>query len=284
MMAHRFPLIHSRPFPFYPDNIILFTKFFFILLAVIVLFTGCVSTRGIPSHGGGKRFDEEQRMLVSAMKQAIARMDLHELQCQKVKIISQAMPSTGGGNVAWGGLQNFSTGFNLSRSSDDYVFDPSSHNYDVGRDITGGGLNTNWSPNLGYNSQMAGTDGDVNYLISNIEMKCRQENILLGKPAPAYTLFVLVDVLGINRSRKDYLIVKKENYLAVCEITYYVMEEKSGQLLFGPQRVVGGAEYCEEYNIFTGSDHVTRELIVPEAACFITEAAKIAPFKPSVTP
>lgn len=248
------------------------------LAVVAMLFvTGCVSARGIPSHGGGKRFDEEQRMLVAAMKQALAKMDLHELKGKKVKILSQAMPSSGGGNVVWGGMQNFSTGFSLSRATDDYVFHESNRNYDVGSNITGGSLNTAWSPNLGYNAHVAVTEGDAQYLMANIEMKCRSENILPGQPPFSHTLWVLIDVLGLNRSRKDYLIVKKENYLAVCEITYYAVDDKSGKLVFKPRRAAGGAQYCEKYNIFTGSNEVFRQLVMPVSTSFIDEAQEVLP-------
>jgi hypothetical protein len=276
-MTHNISIIHKNlTLKLHFILIDLRINFIIILITTVCLLTGCVSTRGIPSHGGGKRFDEEQRILVASMQQAVANMALDGLKGKTVKIVWQAMPSTGGGSMAWGGLQNFSAGMNLSRSSYDYDYEKNlGPSYNIGQDMGGGSLGAIWTPNTGYNAYMSGTEGDANYLISEIEMKCRHETILLGNPTPEYTIFVLVDVLGMNRSRNDYFLVKKESYQASCEITYYAVEEKTGQLIFCSRRAVGGAKYFEEYNIFTGSNRVLRELIVPEASNFITEAAKI---------
>ena len=52
-----------------------------VLPVLLVASSGCVF-RDIPSHGGGKRFDEEQRMVAKAIRQAVADMDLSELHGQ----------------------------------------------------------------------------------------------------------------------------------------------------------------------------------------------------------
>ena len=81
-------------------------RMFFAMGLVLFLVSGCSSFRGLPSHGGGKRFDEEQRVVASAVRRAAGRMDLSELRGLRVRVILVSIPTSGAGNVNWGGLQS----------------------------------------------------------------------------------------------------------------------------------------------------------------------------------
>ena len=78
------------------------------LLALILLTcaTGCGVFRGIPTHGGGKRFDEEQRVVAGAIRQTLADLDLSELQSKKVAINLECIAQDGGGSVSFPGVNN----------------------------------------------------------------------------------------------------------------------------------------------------------------------------------
>src|SRR3954449_3683232 len=83
-------------------------------LAVVVftcaLLPGCGDFRGIPSHGGGKRFDEEQRVVAGAIRQTLADMEFKELAGKKVQINVEAIATDGGGNVVFPGINGISAG------------------------------------------------------------------------------------------------------------------------------------------------------------------------------
>src|SRR5438045_5095382 len=86
------------------------------LMAIVVLTCaltgGCGDFRGIPSHGGGKRFDEEQRVVAGAIRQTLADMDLRELAGKKVQLSVEAIATDGGGNVVFPGINGINAGIN----------------------------------------------------------------------------------------------------------------------------------------------------------------------------
>src|SRR5213595_1131977 len=82
-----------------------------LLLAICLLLgSGCGVFRGIPSHGGGKRFDEEQRVVAGAIRQTLADLDVSELQGKKVQISLECISQDGGGNSSFPGLNAISGG------------------------------------------------------------------------------------------------------------------------------------------------------------------------------
>src|SRR5256885_14120792 len=64
---------------------------------------GCGDFRGIPSHGGGKRFDEEQRVVAGAIRTTLADMDLKELENKKVAISVECISQDGAATVSFPG-------------------------------------------------------------------------------------------------------------------------------------------------------------------------------------
>ena len=66
-----------------------------------------------------------------------------------------------------------------------------------------------WSANVNYNPRsnavptVFGTDQDVQYLEAALQLRLRVNNVSVAVPDPEYILYVLVDVLGTNRSKQD---------------------------------------------------------------------------------
>src|SRR5437763_1858635 len=93
-----------------------------LLFAAICLLAlgGCGVFRGIPSHGGGKRFDEEQRVVVGAIRQTLAEMDLHELNGKKVLISIESISQDGGATVSFPGITAINAGISGNSGSGDF--------------------------------------------------------------------------------------------------------------------------------------------------------------------
>src|SRR5213075_3294675 len=66
--------------------VVLWCSWFALIALVASQLVGCGDFRGIPTHGGGKRFDEEQRIVAGAIRQTLADLELRELAGKKVHI------------------------------------------------------------------------------------------------------------------------------------------------------------------------------------------------------
>lgn len=62
----------------------------------------CGKLTGIPAHGGGKRFSEEQRLVASAIKLSIEQIDVTSLNGKNVAIVFGLIADEGGGNIVGG--------------------------------------------------------------------------------------------------------------------------------------------------------------------------------------
>ncbi len=244
---------------------------FLLIIFSITFFTGCSSFRGLPSHGGGKRFDEEQRVVAGAIRRATGRMNLSDLKGFKVKVKLISIPTSGAGNISWGGLQGLSLGLDYSDSLSEYL--KSNYKYPVtptegiAKDYktqtraikNGGRVGINYKPHSGFSSQRMMTDGDVKYLESAFLMNAHHNGINLVSKGQDVNLFILVDVLGTNRSRNDYLIWLEEELSASCEISYYAIH-KNGELAFRCRRTSAVAHYAETRIFGIGNEYVTRSI------------------------
>jgi hypothetical protein len=56
---------------------------------------GCSTYRLVPSHGGGKRFDEEQRAVASCIRNTVTQMDLKALAGRKVNLTIISLSQNG---------------------------------------------------------------------------------------------------------------------------------------------------------------------------------------------
>ena len=213
---------------------------------LLLLLAGCGSYRGIPSHGGGKRFNEEQRVVSASIRHAVAGMGLDELRGRKVQIILVGLPSTGAGNVTWGGIQAVNLNAGRTQLESDIRRAPQvALGSELKTDVTtAGSVGVTWRPDDSFFVQLANTEGDVNYLRGTLEMRCHHQGIQVVGEKPDVLLYVLLDALGTNASRDDVLVWRDDWLEASCELSYYA-REPDGRLLFPCRQSGAEASYRE---------------------------------------
>jgi hypothetical protein len=231
---------------------------------------GCGEFRGIPSHGGGKRFDEEQRAVAGAIRQTVADLELAELAGKRVQVVIECVSTDGGGVVVFPGLNSIGAGINGNLGSGDLVQvipptvpggtgflknDNSSNNF-------GGNMGANILTQTAYSPTAMSTAADVAYLRAALEMKARHAGLV---PTPAgaevdAVLHVLIDVLGTNRSHADRILASSERLVATCECTYYAIDAKQNRIIFEARRASAASSYNEQRYLGDKNAHVSRTL------------------------
>jgi hypothetical protein len=260
----------------------------FILLALSLAVGGCGVFRGIPTHGGGKRFDEEQRVVAGAIRRTLADMDFKELENRKVAVNLECISQDGGGSVSFPGISNIGAGLSGSYGTGNFVQinpatpgGPSVIN-DNSNSGGGGNMGINYQPMVCYTPTAMSSMPDLGYFKAALEMKARHANLRLT-PVPTdaeVVLYVLVDVLGTNRSHGDNIVTTTETLLASCECTYYAQDLKTGSLLFSARRASSEAVYREIRHFGSPAAIVDRE--IKETAP--TPLPVDTPHKPTTTP
>ena len=74
---------------------------------LVTSLTGCGTMTGIPSHGGGKRFAVEQRLVAASVRSTLMQIDVSPLKGKKVAIMFEMMQDEGGGTLNGGRLNLF---------------------------------------------------------------------------------------------------------------------------------------------------------------------------------
>jgi hypothetical protein len=228
---------------------------------------GCGVFRGIPTHGGGKRFDEEQRVVAGAVRRTLADMDLSELAGKKVTISLDCISQDGGGYITFPGLSTISAGMGGSFGTNNFAqINPPTE--PGAPSIISNGFNQGGSANASatYNAQTSYVPSamsslpDVQYLRAALDMKCRHAGLALTAADPEVVLYVLVDVLGTNRSHSDTILVTSETLEASCECTYYALDPKTGKLLFEARRASSSSTYKETRHFGSAGAQVDRAI------------------------
>ena len=243
---------------------------FVIAVAVAaVLLGGCAQFRGIPSHGGGKRFDEEQRAVAGAIRRTIACMDLSDLGGKKTLLAVTNMFTSGSGTTNWPGPQSLNLYGNynpmeawLDRTWQPLLLPPSAHytreQREEDRHTYSGSLSVRTMGS--YRAANNITEGDVNYFRASLEMKCKHVGVPVVRNQPQAILHVLIDVLGTNRSRNDSIVIARDQLLASCEVTYYAQDVVTGKLIFKARQTGAVASYEEHRLLFAPASIVHRSI------------------------
>ena len=220
----------------------------FVFIAILLV-EGCNTYRMMPSHGGGKRFDEEQRAVASAARKAIADMNVVELIGHKISISVESIAANGGGTVQLPGVTTVSGGYNEGDTVNGTVVTQKGWNFNAGYNA-----NTNASPTV------FATDQDLKYLDACLQMKLRHQGIRTPDPNADYMLYVMVDVFGTNRSKLDHFITWTDTLSATCELTYYAVNLKTNTLIFRARRSSAEATYLERSIFGFAAYHIERQL------------------------
>jgi hypothetical protein len=233
------------------------------LFLCLSLLYGCSTYRGIPTHGGGKRFDEEQRIIAAAIREAVAQIDLGTIQGRKISVNFSNLETSGSGQAIYSGVGglNFNSGFFNDESqirrigqqliSDDGLPVNSNNNFNIddNSNRTDGRLVLpyEFSPSLRSNNSI--TREDINYLQNVVEMHLRHLGFqVVSANAADSMLIILVDVLGTNLSRTDYGVLFDDELSASCELTYYVINPSTQAIINASQLSSAFAKY-EETNV-----------------------------------
>ena len=67
-----------------------------------LVLSGCGTLTGIPGHGGGKRFVEEQRLVSASIRGSLEAIDVSALRGKRVAMIFSIIADEGGGNIVGG--------------------------------------------------------------------------------------------------------------------------------------------------------------------------------------
>lgn len=71
-------------------------------LSATLLLTGCGTLTGIPGHGGGKRFVEEQRVVSASVRGALKQIDISSMRGRRVALVFSLISDEGSGNISGG--------------------------------------------------------------------------------------------------------------------------------------------------------------------------------------
>jgi hypothetical protein len=190
-------------------------------------------------------------------------MDLKALAGRKVNLTIISLSQNGGASLTMPGLSSISASYNNNNSSYSapYMVDSTE----------GFNASATFNPNLSAWPTVFATDQDQAYMESVLQMKLRLQQSMVAVPDPEYTLYVLVDVLGTNRSKVDSIIYSKDILLATCEVTYYVFDIKAAKVLGTAKRAGSQSGYLESgWFGFSGS-HVERSMCDTEPTAMPTD-------------
>lgn len=215
--------------------------------ALIAIGGGCGVSRGLPSHGGGKRFFEEQRVVASAIRESLAEMNLAELRGKQVQIVVRGIAHDGSATITWPGLDAVAARADVRNTEFENARRTISEGYydDNTSDSIGGGLSASYRLQSRYSPDPSRTSEDMNYLRAALEMKAIHSGVQVKPGGVPIVLAVLVDVLGTDRSRHDMLFRVHDDLKAACELTYYAADLSDGSLLFPARRAAAESTYRE---------------------------------------
>jgi len=77
-------------------------EYLFIYFGAFFTLASCATLTGIPGHGGGKRFSEEQRLVSSSIRLAVRHIDIASLRGKNAAIVFGLIADEGGGNIVGG--------------------------------------------------------------------------------------------------------------------------------------------------------------------------------------
>ena len=259
-----------------------FRNISFIIYAIFVLFclSSCGTIKGLPSHGGGKRFAVEQE-LISATARAVAK-DLN-VEALKGKLCSLYVISIGdegagyltGGqysieSILRGGYINAPT---VKTTSQYPIIDTTTTTTSGASTTTTNAENALNAPIIQKSTQDGGTiqynasasytgpayraeafvnPNDTKFLSAVLNEAFVLRGIRLVPPDKApIDIYVTVDVFGTVRSRTEYLVYNQEKLLAKTALQVTAFDRK-GNVVLPPTTSSFEAEYIEKYMLWMG--------------------------------
>lgn len=211
-------------------------------LLSFLLTTGCGTFSPIPAHGGGKRFSLEQTLISSAMRNAISGIPLEMLSNKRAFLEVSVISDEGGGFIA-GGRPQISSILGLQRNG-------ASGDTSLGRSWI---LGVNHSkPDSSYVKDLNFNSSDARQFSNLLSSYLSRNNVMINPDPDSdgdadYFLEIFVDVLGIWRSRTDWVVSNSERLAALISLEYVItsLTGEAGDRIVG--RVSYEARYRENY-------------------------------------
>jgi len=239
-------------------------------LAATLALTNCATFRGMPTHGGGKRFDEEQRVVSASIRHAANKMDFSKIKKRRVSLEITGLETSGTGQAFYPGLIDTGTAFERTRGLDDLTDEFSrktvvddNGDFKQGEAVSASKPNSQnrntfkFGPSFsltpdGMKSNNNITRQDLTYLKRTLEMRLRHDGFqVVPMDSADVHIVVLVDVLGTNLSRKDYAVAYDDNLAATCEMTYYAIDPITQKVVASSKEVASVGAYKERNIRFT---------------------------------
>ncbi len=222
--------------------------------------------------------------MAASVRQAVIGMDLSGISAHRIQVVVSGIAHNGGGRDRFPGVTSGSIGMGMQ-------FDNSSAEGDRAVGATGTPWVDDWrnssdhtgmSPNASvsarfeheYDSFQSWTDADLQYLEQVIRMRLIHLGIVPTDANPEMRLRVLVDVLGTNRSRDEWILASKDVLEASCELTWYVTAEDDAKLVQAAKRSGASASYSESGMILVSGLSRHREVTSGTLGEFATPTAQ----------
>lgn len=217
-----------------------------LLLCTILLGSGC-AYRGIPSHGGGMRFDVEQQLLSSSIKGTLSGFHWEKLAGKTVNLKIAAVGSEGSAIFVpggWSSRLDAVGGGDFSATRNDMIDDfETTENYRGTAEV-----GVNWNSRSTYVPGEFANKRDYDYLTACILTKLRAVKAkIANRPGEKIDvdLYVLVDIMGTHRYRKEYLLWASEVLEANCQMNVVGYDPETHNVLLRNRTLTSGAKYAD---------------------------------------
>lgn len=195
----------------------------FVPLALLgLLFTTGCQFRGIPSHGGGKRFLREQELVSESARAALGSNTWGAVTGKGVRVFVHSVSDDGGGNgdggrLGLGGLLGVSGG--------------GSH---WGADASAGASNA-----FAYGTHAFASARDIEYITGLIIERVYQSGgriVSTGESGYDGDVHVMVHVLGTDKSTDSYVIAWRDNLRGKVDLSAVYLPREGGYTQLGEGR------------------------------------------------
>lgn len=193
-------------------------------IVFLLVLTGC-SIRGIPTHGGGKRFYEEQVCLSAASKKALEEISWEKTHGKKLNLYVMSIGDAGGGAALGGGfdfkssltgywgVKSWKAGEGISQAAGSAA--QGTATFDRGQYMPYAFANAN----------------DLEYLKGLVMESILKAGgtITEADEKPDTDIYVMVDNFGTNKWRWDVLFYATENLSAQVRLHVFAVDRKTGE-------------------------------------------------------
>ena len=258
------------------------------LAASLTMLCGCGTVRGIPFHGGGKRFFIEQELVAATARATAKDINVAPLKGQKCALYVISMGDQGSGSLIGGRYAidalirgSYDNSASVITESDFPIL-PSTATTTTTDGVgallstavtnstapinapsrtkqetrgpgfsTGGGARLNWPGD--YRAEAFINPKDALFLNAVINEALALKGVLVVPPQAAdVDVYVTVDAFGTCRDRTEFLVYNAETLTAKTGMSMCAFDRRNGKLLLPPTTSVFEAVYKEEFILWCG--------------------------------